>query len=94
MDQKISLKSSSTTNQASYQQSLFLSLALDMTWQLAIVFIIPIVGGYLLDKRFHTSPWLTLAGFIVAAAGTFGVLSHVVSRANQRNDYHNKADKT
>jgi len=57
-----------------------------MTWQLAIVFVIPIVGGYLLDKHFHTTPWLTLAGFGVAAVGVFSVLRHIVSRANHNNE--------
>jgi F0F1-type ATP synthase assembly protein I len=91
---KTSPQSSSSANQAYYQQSLFFSLALDMTWQLALVVIVPIVGGYILDKHYHTSPWLTLIGFLVAAVGVFGVLRRVVSQADQRSKNHNDEGKT
>jgi F0F1-type ATP synthase assembly protein I len=85
---------SSSANQSFYQQSLFFSMALDMTWQLAIVVIVPIVGGYLLDQHFRTTPWLTILGFLVAAIGVFGVLSRVVSQASKRSQYHNNEEQT
>jgi LPXTG-motif cell wall-anchored protein len=45
---------------------------------------VPIVGGYLLDGRLHTSPWLTLLGLVFASAGVFGVLKRIVSEADRR----------
>ena len=40
-----------------------------MSWQLAVVVLVPIVGGYELDKAFATSPLLVIVGFIIAMAG-------------------------
>lgn len=67
-----------------YQRNLFLSMALNMSWQLAIVVIVPIVGGYKLDQHFRTSPWWTLAGVVVTIAGVAGVLVRVAAEANRR----------
>jgi len=36
-------------------QVLFNSAAIGMSWQLAVVVLVPIVGGYKLDQRFHSS---------------------------------------
>lgn len=65
------------------QRNLFVSMALNMSWQLAVVVIVPIVGGYMLDQRYHFTPWLTLTGLVVAAIGVFGVLSRTVAEANE-----------
>jgi F0F1-type ATP synthase assembly protein I len=44
--------------------------ALGIAWELGYVIAIPIVvfalGGRLLDKHFHTSPWLLLAGILIS----------------------------
>jgi|GEM_PF-967832 len=47
----------------------FMAAVLDMSWQLAVVVLVPIVGGFELDKAFATSPLLLIVGFIVAMAG-------------------------
>lgn len=39
---------------------------LGMSWQLAVVVLVPIVGGFELDKAFATSPLLLIVGFIIA----------------------------
>lgn len=62
--------------------SLFVAMVLNMSWQLAIVVIVPIVGGYLLDQRLHSSPLLVLAGLVVAVLATCGVLWRTVREAN------------
>lgn len=67
--------------QAMRQRGLFLNMVLNMTWQLAIVVIIPIVGGYYLDQHFHLSPILTIAGALVALLGFSLVLWRVVKVA-------------
>jgi F0F1-type ATP synthase assembly protein I len=81
---KVASQASSPIEQTYYQRSLFLSLAMDMTWQLAVVVIVPIVGGYLLDKHFTTTPWLTIIGFLLAAVGMFAVLRRTLNQASIR----------
>jgi F0F1-type ATP synthase assembly protein I len=71
-------------DQAVFQQNLFIAMALNMSWQLAIVVIIPLVGGYKLDEQFNTSPLFTLIGLLVAFAGTGLVLYRVVNEAKTR----------
>lgn len=59
-------------------------MALDMSWRLAVVVIVPIVGGYELDQRLHSSPWLTIAGFVVAGVGMAAVLRRMLNEVNTR----------
>jgi len=47
----------------------FLVAAMNMSWQLAIVVLVPIIGGFELDKKLDTVPALTIVGFIVAMLG-------------------------
>ncbi len=47
----------------------FLLASLDMSWRLAIVVLVPILGGFELDKLLDTLPAFTIIGFIVAMAG-------------------------
>lgn len=63
--------------------SVFISLALDMSWRLAIVVLVPIIGGFELDKRLHTSPLLVIVGFLLAMAGVALVLWQMLHIANQ-----------
>lgn len=92
-DQKAPIQTDNNSVQSLYQSNLFLKLALEMTWQLALVVIVPIVGGYLLDKHFSSSPWLTLVGFALAAFGVFAVLHRIVSQAGARSGYNRLGDK-
>ena len=48
----------------------FLAATLTMSWQLAIVVLVPIIGGFELDRKTHTAPLLTIVGFILAMIGT------------------------
>lgn len=43
--------------------------ALNMSWQLAIVVLVPLLVGVKLDKHFHSLPLWTGLGFLVAMAG-------------------------
>lgn len=70
-----------------YQRNLFMSMALSITWQLALVVVVPIVGGYALDQHYHKSPWLTIVGLAIAVIGVFGVLHRIVTEAGQRSGY-------
>ncbi len=43
--------------------------AMNMSWQLAVVVLVPIIGGFELDQKLDTLPALTIAGFFIAMAG-------------------------
>lgn len=66
-----------TTLSQSQARQLFMSAALNMGWQLAVAVLVPVVGGYELDKALKTSPLLTILGLIIAMVST----AIVVSRA-------------
>lgn len=50
-------------------RSQFFSATLGMGWRLALTVLIPLVAGIQLDKRYNSSPSLTLAGLMIAVAG-------------------------
>ena len=56
----------------------FLGAAFNLSWQLAIVFLIPVIGGFKLDEHFRTSPLYTLIGFALAILGVCVVLRGVL----------------
>lgn len=64
-------------------QSVFVGMALDMSWRLAAVVLVPIVGGYELDSHFGTTPLITVAGFVVAIAGAGLVMWRTLQVANK-----------
>lgn len=47
----------------------FMAAALNMSWQLAVVVLVPIIGGFELDKKLHMLPLLTIVGFVLAMVG-------------------------
>ena len=49
--------------------AIFISMALDMSWRLALAVLVPIIGGVELDKALKTTPALTIVGFILAIIG-------------------------
>jgi len=53
---------------------MFVGAVFDITWQMVIVVLVPIIGGFELDKHLKTTPILTIIGFILAMAGTYGVI--------------------
>lgn len=52
----------------------FFSAAMNMSWQLAIVVLVPIIGGFELDKKLDMLPLLTITGFILAMIGMAAVV--------------------
>lgn len=69
---------------ALYQSNLFLVLALNMTWQLVIVVLVPIVVGHFVDEHFGLMPLFTIVGAVLAAAGSLLVLWRIVKLATIR----------
>lgn len=64
--------------------AVFLIAALDMSWRLAIAVLVPIIGGFEIDKHAGTSPALTIIGFVVAMAGMAGILKWTIRNADKR----------
>ncbi len=60
--------------QGKSDRQVFVVATLNLTWQMAIVVLVPIVGGFELDKKLHTTPLLTIIGFVLATLGVVGVL--------------------
>jgi hypothetical protein len=75
------MKVSSKVDQTSHS-SVFISQALDMSWRLAIVIILPIVGGFKLDKALDLTPVLTITGFFLAMGGMAYVMWRTLQKAN------------
>jgi len=50
-------------------QSAFFVAVFNMSWQLAIVVLLPLIGGSQIDKSLGTSPIFTLLGFAIALGG-------------------------
>lgn len=48
---------------------MFLMSVLNMSWQLAIVVLLPVIGGFKADQWLNTLPALTIIGFILAIVG-------------------------
>lgn len=52
----------------------FIAAAMTMSWQLAIVVLVPIIGGFELDKKLNMAPLLTIVGFVLAMIGMGSVV--------------------
>lgn len=73
---------------------MFAGAVLDISWQMIIVVLVPVIGGFELDKRFHTTPALTIVGFVLAMLGTFVVLKRAVAEYGDRTVAKTSAAKT
>src|SRR5690349_2043184 len=61
----------------------FITLALDMSWRLAIVVLVPMIGGFKLDEALGMTPVLTIVGFLLAMGGMALVMWQTVQKANE-----------
>ena len=66
-------------------QSQFLGAVLGLSWRLAIVVLVPVVGGYKLDQHFRQSPTWTISGFLVAIIGVYLLLRQILRQLNEGN---------
>ena len=60
----------------------FIGSVLNMGWRMAITFIIPVIIGAWLDKRYDTSPSYTITGIFIAVAGSIMVVYTTVKEVN------------
>ena len=77
-------------HQANANNLSLLNAALQMSWRLAIVVLIPLIGGVKLDERFKTSPYLTILGVLLAIGGVYYVLRRILNEFNQTNPKRTK----
>lgn len=59
----------SIASSARNAQQQFLMAAAGMSWQLAIVVLVPVIGGFKLDEYLNTAPLCTAVGFVIAMIG-------------------------
>ena len=52
----------------------FFLAATNMSWQLAVVVLVPIIGGFKIDEHFNSLPVGTIIGFILAMTGMGAVV--------------------
>ena len=76
-------KSSSKVGKTTSPSSVFISMALDMSWRLAVVVLVPIIGGFELDQALDTSPLLVIVGFLLAMGGTALVMWRTLQVTNE-----------
>lgn len=76
-------KSSPGRDATTSHSSVFIGMALDMAWRLAIVVLVPVIGGFKLDEAFETAPVLTITGFFVAMGGMALVMWATLKKANE-----------
>jgi F0F1-type ATP synthase assembly protein I len=58
-------------------------VALTMSWQLLVVVVLPLLGGHLLDSRYHTSPIWMIVGMVIGLAGSIIVVRQTVQQLNE-----------
>jgi F0F1-type ATP synthase assembly protein I len=58
----------------------FIVAASNMSWQLAIVVLVPVIGGYKLDVKLNSSPVITIIGLIIAMIGSGLVLRNQLKK--------------
>ena len=61
--------------------ALFISLALDMSWKLALVVLLPIIAGSLLSSHYQSS-WFLLIGIVLAFSMAIAVIYQSYMLAN------------
>jgi F0F1-type ATP synthase assembly protein I len=61
------------------QNAAFTAAAIGMSWQLAIIVLLPVIGGYKLDQANGTSPWWTLAGVTLGVIGSIFVIRRALT---------------
>jgi F0F1-type ATP synthase assembly protein I len=57
----------------------FAGAAIGMSWQLAIVVLFPIIGGYKLDQALRTTPVWTLIGLVLAMVSSIFVIRRALA---------------
>lgn len=76
-------KTSPRVEKTTSQTSIFISMVLDMSWRMAFVVLVPIIGGFELDKWLDMTPVFTITGFVLAMVGMGLVMWQTMQTANK-----------
>lgn len=70
---------------ASNPSGIVVGLTVSMSWQLALVVLLPLVGGHFIDDRLRPNgtPIFTLTGLLLAIAGMVMVVRRTVKELNK-----------
>jgi hypothetical protein len=77
------LNTDSELGKANNAQQQFLVAAVNMSWQLAVVVLVPIIGGVELDKGVGNSTVFLYIGLTIALIGSIIVMWRAMQAANQ-----------
>ena len=80
---KKGVASLSSPNESRSQGQQFIVMALNMSWQLAVAVLLPLLGGVALDKAMDTHYVFTFIGLAVALLGMGAVLWRTLQTANR-----------
>ena len=72
-----------TTGQNRGARGNFVVASLNMSWQLALVVLVPLVGGAQLDKVTHRNSLWVLVGLGIALLGSIAVMWRAMRAANR-----------
>lgn len=77
-------------------RSMFFTNLISMGWRLALMVLVPIFAGVQLDKRFDSTPSLTLAAFFIAIFGASVMIYKTYLEMTERAalDEANKSKRT
>lgn len=70
------------TSSGTEAQQFLVGSVVSMGWQLAVVVLLPLIGGNIIDKKAGTLPWFTLIGLFIAMAGMIIVVSRALKDVN------------
>lgn len=62
-------------------------------FELAVATIIGLAGGYWLDGKLGTKPWLAIVGLLLGVAAGFKNLIQTARRAQRESDRNDKTDE-
>jgi F0F1-type ATP synthase assembly protein I len=79
--------SAATSNLAddTNHSSIVIGLTISMAWQLAVVVLVPVFGGHLLDAHLHpnATPIYTLIGLLLAIVGMIVIVRQTLRELNK-----------
>ncbi len=73
----------SVSEKATPVRQQFVSAALNMSWQLAVVVLVPIIGGVEIDKAIGSDEVFTFIGLAIAIIGSGFVMWRTMRAANR-----------
>lgn len=71
----------------------FIGSTLNLSWRLVLTFLVPLLAGIAIDKKFDTSPSFTFAGLTIAAIFAGMTIWQTLQEVNEEQAQQAKKDK-